>query len=82
MSASTGAKWVGPKESGTATLKRPQRSPAGRIVSLATSISAQTFGCMVPKRDPGFCESGAAGSSCKKLDAKLRFKPDEPPTDD
>jgi hypothetical protein len=37
---------------------------------------------MVSKRDPGFCESGAAGGSCKELDAKFRFKPEEPPTDD
>jgi hypothetical protein len=39
-------------------------------------------GRMVPERDPGFCESGAAGRSRKQLDAKLRFKPKEPPTDD
>jgi hypothetical protein len=35
-----GAKWVGPKESGMATLTRPHSPPAGRIVSLAVSISA------------------------------------------
>ncbi len=39
-------------------------------------------GCMVTKREPGFCEGCAAGGSCKKLDAKFRFKPAEPPTDD
>jgi hypothetical protein len=43
ISASTGAKCVGPKVSGTATRKRPQSSPAGRIVSLAASISAQAL---------------------------------------
>lgn len=37
---------------------------------------------VVSKRDPGFCERGAACCSYKKLDAKVRFKPEEPPTDD
>jgi hypothetical protein len=37
---------------------------------------------VVSKRDPGFCESSAASVSYKKLDAKFRFKPEEPPTDD
>ena len=41
--ASTCAKWLGPKESGTAIRKRPRRSPEGRIVSRATSISSQTL---------------------------------------
>lgn len=40
------------------------------------------FGCMVPKYDSGFCESGAARRACKKLHAKFRFKPGELPTDD
>ncbi len=39
-------------------------------------------GRMIPERDPRFCERGAAGRSCKKLDAKFRFNPEEPPTDD
>ncbi len=39
-------------------------------------------GRMVPERDPCFRERGAAGRSCKKLDAKLRFDPEEPPADD
>lgn len=39
------------------------------------------FGCMVSKRNSGFRESGATGGSCEKLDAKLRFKPEKPPTD-
>ena len=39
-------------------------------------------GCMVSKRGPRFCESGAAGRSRKKLDAEFRFKPEEPSTDD
>lgn len=38
--------------------------------------------CIVSKRGPGFCESSPAGGSCKKLDAKFRFKPEEPTTDD
>jgi hypothetical protein len=39
-------------------------------------------GCMVSKRESSFCESGTAGGSCKQLDAKFRFKSDQPPTDD
>ena len=39
-------------------------------------------GRMVPERDSRFRERGAAGRSCKKLDAKFRFNPEEPPTDD
>jgi hypothetical protein len=38
--------------------------------------------CVVSKRDPGLCESGTASGSYKKLDAKFRLKPEEPPTDD
>lgn len=34
---------IGPKVSGTAIRRRPRRSPAGRIVSLAASISALTL---------------------------------------
>ncbi len=37
--------------------------------------------CIVSERGPGFCESSPAGGSCKKLDAKLRFKPDKPSAD-
>jgi hypothetical protein len=40
------------------------------------------FGCMVSKCASGFCQCGAAGGSCKKLNAKFRFKPDEAPADD
>ncbi|GGC87999.1 hypothetical protein GCM10010994_52450 [Chelatococcus reniformis] len=40
------------------------------------------FGGVISKRDPGFREGGAAGGSCEELDAKLRFKPEEPPADD
>lgn len=39
-------------------------------------------GCVVSKRDPGFCESGTAGGSCEELGAEFRFKPGELPTDD
>lgn len=39
-------------------------------------------GRMVSKRDSGFCQGGAAGGSCKQLDAKFCFKLAEPPTDD
>src|SRR5580692_4229950 len=42
ISANTGAKCVGPKDSGAAILRRPRSSPAGMIVSSAMSISAQT----------------------------------------
>ena len=38
----TGAKCVGPKDSGAAIRNLPRRSPAGKIVSLARSISAHT----------------------------------------
>jgi hypothetical protein len=37
---------------------------------------------MIPERDSCFRERGAAGRSCKKLDAKFRFNPKEPPADD
>jgi hypothetical protein len=39
-------------------------------------------GRMVSERDSGFRERGAAGRSCKKLDAKVRFNPKESPADD
>lgn len=39
-------------------------------------------GCIVSERGPRFCESSPAGGSCKQLDAKFRFKPHEPTTDD
>ncbi len=39
-------------------------------------------GRMVSERDSRFRECGAAGRSCKKLDAELRFNPKEPPADD
>ncbi|GLS41567.1 hypothetical protein GCM10010869_71640 [Mesorhizobium tianshanense] len=39
-------------------------------------------GRMVPERDPRFRERGAAGRSCKQLNAKLCFNPKEPSTDD
>lgn len=39
-------------------------------------------GRMVPERDSRFRECRAAGCSCKELDAKLGFDPEEPPADD
>lgn len=39
-SASTGAKWLAPKERGAATRRRPRSSPVGIIVSRASSSSA------------------------------------------
>lgn len=37
---------------------------------------------MVSKSDPGLGERSPAGRSRKKLDAKFRFKPEKPTTDD
>ncbi len=39
-------------------------------------------GCVVSERGSRFRERGTAGGSRKKLDAKVRFKPGEPPADD
>ena len=39
-------------------------------------------GRMVSERHSRFRQRGAAGRPCKKLDAKFRFDPEEPPTDD
>lgn len=39
-------------------------------------------GRVVSEHDPRFRQSSAAGGSCKKLDAKFRFEPGEPPADD
>ncbi|BCH16348.1 hypothetical protein MesoLjLa_31990 [Mesorhizobium sp. L-2-11] len=37
---------------------------------------------MVSERVSRFCERGAAGRSCKKLNAEFCFDPEKPPTDD
>lgn len=37
--------------------------------------------CIVSESGPGFCESSPAGRSSKQLDAKFRFKPEKPTTD-
>ena len=39
-------------------------------------------GCMVSESDAGLRKGSPAGRSCKQLNAKLRFKPEEPTTDD
>ena len=39
-------------------------------------------GCMIPERDTCFRKRGAAGRSCKKLNAEICFDPEKPPTDD
>lgn len=39
-------------------------------------------GGIVAERSPGFCERRPACGSCKQLDAKFRFKSNEPATDD
>ena len=39
-------------------------------------------GCIIAERGTGLGERRAAGRSCEKLDAKFRFKSQEPPADD
>lgn len=59
----TGAKCVGPKESGAATRIRPRRSPEGRVASLATSNSLQIFAA---------CSRNVAPASVKEAPRVVR----------
>ncbi|MDR6669976.1 hypothetical protein J2X71_006263 [Rhizobium sp. 1399] len=37
---------------------------------------------MIPKRYPSLSQGSAAGRTCQKLDAEVRFEPGEPPPND
>ena len=77
ISASTGAKWVGPNAQRHGDAQAAAQIPGGKDRFPGRVDLGAGPGRMIPERDARFRQRRAAGGSGQKLHAEFRFDPEQ-----